>query len=273
MASQAHHKMFHQPQATEAARRAWARFPGHPRVREQLASLLVRSQNRAAAARLCQEWLREEPATLPPLWMLGRIALAERRQEEGIGYYERALARQPDNVTSIETLANALLETPADTALPRAVELFSRAAAQAPESAQTRFQLGVALMRLRRLAEAQRQILRSLDLDPNRGEAYNVVVQLARRLRQPGAVALFGPMVRDVEERLREELRLWRHTWDEPKDAAGYLELARFLIRGGDLRRAESQLEEALVLRPVWQEAERERVRVRRLLAIGIDGD
>ena len=39
---------------------------------------------------------------------------------------------------------------------------------------------------------ALRQLLRSLDYDPHRGETYNVVVRLARRLKQPGAVALSG---------------------------------------------------------------------------------
>jgi tetratricopeptide (TPR) repeat protein len=131
-----------------------------------------------------------------------------------------------------------------------------------------RYHLGIALMRSGRLEEAQRHLLRSLDLDPNRGDTYGTVVQLAHRLRQPGAVALFAPLVREVESRLREEMTLWRRTWDHPDDPGGYLALARFLIRMADLRRAESQLEQALELRPGWREAEEELARVRRLLAV-----
>ncbi len=123
-------------------------------------------------------------------------------------------------------------------------------------------------MRAGRLEAAQRHLLRSLELDPNRGDTYGIIVQLAHRLRQPGAVALFSPLVRIVESRLREEMTLWRRTWDQPEDPGGYLALARFLIRTADLRKAESQLEQALELRPGWQEAEQELARVRRLLAV-----
>jgi Flp pilus assembly protein TadD len=122
-------------------------------------------------------------------------------------------------------------------------------------------------MRAGRLEDAQRQMLRSLDLDPNQTAPLSVIVQLARRLRQPGPITLFGPLIRDVEGRLREELLLWRATWDQPNDPAGYLALSHLLIRTGDARKAESQLQEALVLRPGWREAATELAQVRRLLS------
>jgi Flp pilus assembly protein TadD len=268
MASQARHKMFHKREATALARQARTRYPKDRRVREQLATLLTLSHNRGAATQICQEWLAEEPQALPPLWMLGYVAATERDFPGAIRSYEQALARKPDDLPALEGLGGALLETPTAENLPRAVAALTRASALAPESAQTRYRLGLALMHQGRLEEAQRQMLRSLDLDPNRGEAYNVLVQLSRRLRQPGTVELFGPMVREVEERLREELRLWRRTWDTPEDAAAYPALARFLLRNADPERAESQLEQALALRPGWREAQVELARVRRILEV-----
>jgi tetratricopeptide (TPR) repeat protein len=268
MASQAAHKMFHKQQARELARRAWQRFPEDRQVREQFLSLLVLSQNRGEAIGLCEAWRRNDPEALAPLWMLARVAQAQRRFEDAVRFHEEALAKAPENPAALESLGSALLEAPGGADLERAVDLLARAASLKPESAATRYQLGVALMRQGRLEEAQRQLLRCLDLDPNRGEAYNLLVQLSRRLRQPGAVALFGGLVRDVEERLRVELRLWRQTWDRPEDAEGFVALAGFLVASGDLSKAESQLEEALRLRPGHTRARGELARVRRLLAV-----
>jgi cytochrome c-type biogenesis protein CcmH/NrfG len=63
--------------------------------------------------------------------------------------------------------------------------------------------------------------------------------------------------VRAVEDRTRAELRLWRSVWDHPEDPAGYYRLAEFLMRTGELTKAQSQLEEGLRLRPDWPEARR----------------
>jgi Flp pilus assembly protein TadD len=254
--------------ALALARQASERFPRSPEVREQLTALLILTNDHEAAAQLCQAWLREDPGAAQPLWMLGRIAAAGLRFDEAVRYYEQALVKQPDNATFLEALGEVLLAAPGSEHLPRAVTTLGRAVALAPQDAKARHQLGLALMRAGRLEEARRQMLRSLDLDPNRGPVYSTLVQLARRLRQPGPAALFAPIVREVEGRLRDELTLWRRTWDHPEDPEGHVALARFLVQTGDPRRAESQLEEALALRPRWPQAEAELARVRRLLAV-----
>jgi tetratricopeptide (TPR) repeat protein len=267
MASQSHFKMQQSARALAVARRAATWFPQSGEAREQRAALAILATQRQEAADLCRAWLREEPDAAQPLWMLGRIAVDTLRFDEGIALYEQALAKQPENPAFLQSLGEALLNAPGSERVPRAVEVLTRAVAAAPNDAKARAQLGAALMRAGRPEEARRQMLRSLDLDPNRGPTYSTVVQLARQLRRPGPVALFGPMVRTVEQRLREELTLWRRTWDRPDEPQGYLDLARFLIRTADLSRAESQLEEALRLRPGWPEAQAELTRVRRLLA------
>jgi tetratricopeptide (TPR) repeat protein len=270
MASQSLFNMMQRPRAADMARRAWTEFPGNPQARERLAASLIVAKWKAAT-QLCQEWLQKEPGAVPALWMLGRIAADEKRPADAIRYYEQVLAIQPENAEVLEALGAVLLGSPEPENLPRALDALSRAVALAPAKAKARYRLGMALMKSGRPEEALRQLLRSLDLDPHAGETYNVVVQLARRLRQPGAVAFFSPLVRDVEARLREELLLWRQTWDRPDDPNGYLALARFLIRTAALEKAESQLERALLLRPHWSEAADELRRVRRLLAATTD--
>jgi tetratricopeptide (TPR) repeat protein len=268
LASQSHFKMQQNARALEVARRALARFPGNRDAREQVAALAILTTQRQEAERLCADWLREDPGAAEPLWMLGRIAVDSLRFDEGIARYEQALAKQPENPAFLQSLGEALLNAPGSQHLARAIEILTRAVAVAPRDAKVRAQLGEALTRAGRAEEARRQMLRSLDLDPNRGPSYNTVVQLARQLRRPGPLALFAPMVRTVEQRLREELTLWRRTWDRPEEPQGYRDLARFLIRTGDPKRAESQLEEAARLRPGWPEAEAELARVRRLRSV-----
>jgi cytochrome c-type biogenesis protein CcmH/NrfG len=249
------------------ARRAYERFPDHPETREQLAALLILANDRKGAAELCQAWLKEEPGAAVPLRMLGRIAANDLRFEDAIRCYEQAIAREPENADFLIAYGEALLDAPGRERPLRALELLTRAASLAPEDARARYHLGVALMRAGRPEEARRQLLRTLDLDPHRGPTYSTIVQLARRLRAPGPADLFAGLVRRVEDRLREELALWRRTWDHSQDPDGYLALARFLVRTAAPRKAEAQLEEALRLRPDWPEARAELLRVRRLIA------
>jgi cytochrome c-type biogenesis protein CcmH len=267
LASETHFKMQQNAHAMAVARRAYERFPHRPETREQFAALLILANDRKGAAALCQAWLKDEPNAGVPLRMLGRIAANDLRFDEAAGHFEQAIAREPENVDFMIAYGEVLLSAPGSERLPRAVELLARAATLAPGDPRARYHLGIALMRSGRDREASRQLLRTLDLDPYRGPTYSTIVQLARRLREPGPAALFGPIVRRVEDRLREELTLWRRTWDHPDAAGGYLALARFLVRTAEPRKAEAQLEEALRLLPGWPEASAELLRVRRLIA------
>jgi tetratricopeptide (TPR) repeat protein len=267
LASQSHFKMQQNARGVALARRAHARFPGRPEVREQLAALLILANDRKGAAALCEAWLREEPEASVPHRMLGRIAANDLRFEEAIRHYEQAIAREPENADYRLAFGESLLAAPGADRLNQAVATLSRAAALAPSDARARYHLGLALSRSGRDAEAGRQLLRTLDLDPYQGPAYSALIPVARRLGEAGPVGLFAPLSRAVEDRLREELALWRQTWDHPEAPDGYLALGRFLIRTAEAKKAEAQLEEALRLRPGWPPARAELTRVRRLLS------
>jgi tetratricopeptide (TPR) repeat protein len=268
LASQSHFKMQQNARGADLARQAYERFPDSPEAREQLAALLIVVNDRQGATSLCEAWLQAEPGAAVPLRMLGRLAASDLRFTEAIRYYEQAIERDPKNADFRLALGEVLLDAPEGDRLPRATEALTSAAALAPESARARHYLGLALMRAGRVEEARRQLLRALDLDPHHGPTYSAVVQAARRLRQPGPVALFAPIARAVEDRLREELSLWRRTWDHPEDPDGYRAVASFLVHTGQIAKAEAQLEEALRRRPGWPEARADLERVRRLLAV-----
>src|SRR5262249_20806888 len=127
------------------------------------------------------------------------------------------------------------------------------------------------LQRSGRVPEARRQALRSLDMDPHQGPVYSMVVQLARQERAAAPLALYAPLVRAVESRLREERPLWQATWQRPHDPAAYEALARFLVATGDLAAAESQLAEAVRLRPDAPSLRASLARVRRLRRVEQD--
>src|SRR5213078_832448 len=99
---------------------------------------------------------------------------------------------------------------------------------------------------------ARREFLATLSLDPDRSAAYNGLTQVAQGLRRPHQVALWARAMRAVQARLRDEQRQRREAGEHPRDATRFYLLAQTLLRSGQLPAAQSQLEQALQLRPGW---------------------
>lgn len=238
--------------------KARQRFPKHAGIRERLIAFHLLAGDRKAARALLEEWRKEEPGAVRVLWMLGRAAADEGRLEEAVGLYEQAVAKEPGNAEFHHALGEALLKLPnASRQTDRAVGALARAATLAPDEARYRATLAQALRQAGRAADARRQALRALDLDPHQGPVYSVVVQLARQEGARAPLALFAPLVRAVEDRLREEAALWQATWERPDDPRAHEALADFLIRTGDLAAAEGQLLHADRLRSTPRSRER----------------
>jgi Flp pilus assembly protein TadD len=248
--AQSYFETQHADQAQARMAKARERFPREPAVRERLIAYYLVEGDRVQARRLCEEWLREEPGSPQILYLLGRVAADEQQTGEAIRIFEQVLAKEPENPQWLGTLGEALLKQPGTEAVPRAVALLARAASGSPEEPRWRLLLAQGLQRLGRIEEARRQALRALDLDPHQSAAYTLVVQLARQEGAAGPLALYADLVRAVEGRLREEMPFWQATWKRPRDPQAYTALAGFLIRTGNLEKAESQLAEALRLRP-----------------------
>lgn len=247
---------------------ALARHPDDPVLHERLAALHFASGNRRAARRACQTWLRLQPEAAAPHWILGKIAVDALRLEEGLLHLEQAVARDPKNPEYAYALAVALLKRPTPENRERARELLHRAIRLAPDVARYRNQFGLLLRADGDLEAALRQFLLSLDLDPHEPPVTMNVVSVARQLNRPHQVRLWSPLVRAVEDRTREELALWRAVWDHPTDEEALFRLAQFLIRTGELTKAQSQLEEALRLRPSWPEARQALETVREIVHV-----
>jgi tetratricopeptide (TPR) repeat protein len=143
--------------------------------------------------------------------------------------------------------------------------LLEAAVAKPGAEPKTHLQLAEVLQRLGEFDAARWQALRALDRDPDLSEPYGLLLQLARRLDQPEQLRFWVPLVRAAEERIRAGLLLSRRTWARPDDATAHRDLALHLLKAVELRKAESHLEEALRLRPGWEEARAALERVRRI--------
>ena len=243
-------RMKQEQRGVKVVEAALQRHPREGALYERLAALYTATGNRPAAARACQAWLRVQPAAAAPHWVLGKIAVDTLRLEEGLRELEQAVARDPKNAEFAYALAVALLRCPTPDNQQRAARLLGEAVRRAPDVARYRNQLGLTLRLQGNPEGARQQFLRSLDLDPHEAPVYSNLVAVAHQLQRPNQVRFWSPLVRAVEDRTRDELRLWRSVWDHPTDDAAYYQLAEFLIRTGDLSKAQSQLEEALRLRP-----------------------
>jgi tetratricopeptide (TPR) repeat protein len=202
------------------------------------------------------------------VWLLGRTRLTRHDQKGTLPLFERVARAEPLNPEYQFALGSTYADQPSPANWELAARYFGRAVALQPEEARYRQSLGVALQNLGNLAGARRQFLRAMDLDVNQSASLNNLAQVARRLQQYDQVEFWAPLVRNMEQRLREELPDWKRVWDRPQDVSGYLPLARFLERTGELRKARNILEQAVALRPELAPARRELQLLQRTLGV-----
>jgi tetratricopeptide (TPR) repeat protein len=253
----------HRERAVHVIKAALTQHPRDQALYERLV-VLEMMWNHAQAQQCCEQWQRLEPLSVRPLWLLGRIRADQGDLAQATRLLQHVVDAEPENMDYSVTLAEVLLRHPDRAEELSARRLLERAVARPSADAKTYQDLGQTLEQPGQPEAARWAFLHSLDLDPDVSEPYVSLVRLARRLAQREEVDFWGPIVRTVEERLREALLLSRRTWETPDDPAGHRDLALHYLRNAELRKAESQLEEALRLRPGWPEAQRLLASVRR---------
>jgi Flp pilus assembly protein TadD len=236
---------------------ALRRYPREPVLLERLGTLAMLTQSRIQARRIGEAWLRAQPDSARPHWLLGRVALRDHQVQEAVRQFEGALTRDPDEAEYSASLADALAREPAEASQERALSLLHRAVALKPSEAEYHHQLGVLLVKQTEWEDARREFLTTLSLDPGRTSAYYNLVQISEALRRPGQVALWAAAVQSVQDRGSREKLERRQAGRRPRDPSAYYALAQILLEGGELAKAQSQLEQALLLRPRWPEARR----------------
>jgi tetratricopeptide (TPR) repeat protein len=255
--SQSDIQMQQNGRAASVVEAALRRYPREPALFERLGTLDILTQSRIEARRVGEAWLRAQPDSARPHWLLGRVALGNHQVEEAVRQFEAALTRDPGEADYSASLTDALAREPAAASQQRALSLLRRAVALKPGEPEYHHQLGVQLLKRREWEDARREFLATLSLDADRTSAYYNLVQLSEALRRPGQVALWAAAIQSVQDRLSREKLARRQAGRRPRDPAPYYALAEILLEGGELAKAQSQLEQALLLQPRWPAARR----------------
>jgi tetratricopeptide (TPR) repeat protein len=240
---------------SKPAVQALQQLPFDPATADRVAQLYLVTGSRALCREHADTWRRREPNAAGPLRLLGRLAVDELRTTEGIQLYEQAWARDSQSAETAAALGLGLGRVPSRPNLERAAEWLQRAVGLAPANPQYRSHLAEVLRQLGRLEEARGEYLRALNLDPSLAAAYNGLVSLSQAMSRPQQAELFARIVRDADTSLREQERLHRRVWDDPMAAEARPELARFLLRSGELWKSQGHLDAALARRPGWKPA------------------
>jgi tetratricopeptide (TPR) repeat protein len=252
--------------AANEIKSAAARNPRDGALQERLAELYVLSHTRDPARRVCEAWLRVDPRAARAYWLRGRISSGDLQAPAAIDDFERALRLAPDDPELLYALGEALSRSTPRRDPARSLSLLERAVELAPREPRYRYQLGFLLQQMGRPEPAQRQFLRALDGDPTMTAAYTGLIEVAGRLREPGQIALFAPVVRDLQAAKRVEPGLRRRVYSAAADPTATAALARYLAGRGDLGEARAQWQVAAALRPDDPEARRELARLNRIL-------
>jgi tetratricopeptide (TPR) repeat protein len=250
--------------AVAVVKHALAAHPQDPRLKGRLAALYFLTHDRRAAAELCAAWRRFQPEEAEPIWMLGKLAVADHQLDEGIRLLAKAASKEPARADFAFELGEALARRPSPKNLRRALDALGRAVSLEPGRARYRYQLAVVLERLRELEGARRQLLRVLDQDPRSVPAANSLVRVAQALGRSAQARFWAAIAPEIEREARDEADLRRRLGRNPNDAEAEVVLARLLIRRGALAKAREHLARARELRPnsalfraAWAEADR----------------
>lgn len=254
--------------AVEVVKEALAKHPRDPRLYGRLASLYIITHDRRAAAELCADWRRFQPEAAEPLWLEGKLAVADHRLDEGIRLLGEAAAREPAHVEYAFELGETLARRPSPENLRRAMEALGHVVSLAPDTPRYRYQLAIVLERLGESEGARRQLLRVLDQDPTNVPAVNGLVRVAQAIQRSDQARFWAPLVTEIEARVQEATDLRRRVGRQPEDADGEVALARLLIQQGALARARGHLERALSLRPGSAEIRAQHALVVRSLSV-----
>lgn len=187
-------------EALAAFRRALALKPEDANNRLDILKTLEKLERFDEAAAEAGRFLRAAPDDSSLLAALGRVRLAQGREEDGTGALQRALAADPGIYPSLNEAAAALIARGRAAAARRLLDSVLQAQ---PLAAGSRYLLGQLAEAAGRMEEAAGHYRRELEIDPRHVEA---AVNLGNWLKQSGRIAEAAPFYRQaiaVQPRLK----------------------------------------------------------------------
>ncbi|MBA3439912.1 MAG: tetratricopeptide repeat protein [Pyrinomonadaceae bacterium] len=137
------------------------------------------------ATRIFQEILKRDSQHIKALNNLGQALEAQNNLEEATAAYRRAIELDRNSAKPSELpLLNLGLLLLQNNQIEEAIALLTRAAEANPRSAQVKFHLGKAYMRLERLSDAERELVAATQLAPQDVGAHYQLGRLYYRLKK-----------------------------------------------------------------------------------------
>jgi len=230
-------------QAGEFFRLAEKDDPGGAEPLYGLGSVYL-EQKKSKEARECFERAvksaADYPATLPNAWNnLGILAAREGKTDEAIGYFQKALAINPEHAVGLQNLGNAYRQKKDWDAARKTLE---HALALNPEDAEANYGLGMVFAQLNDTGRAYEFLQKALAARPAYPEALNNLGVLYLRTGRP----------EEAKKSFAESIRV------APGSEQAYLNLARVYAIEGDKARARATLQELLKVHPEQAQARKE---------------
>jgi predicted O-linked N-acetylglucosamine transferase (SPINDLY family) len=123
----------------------------------------------AGAEPLYRQLLERDPVHTDALYLLGGLAMRDKREDEAIELFRKAAEHRPQEMAYLFALGNALVEAER---YPEAAEIYDACLAQQPNCTEVRNNFAVALIELDRREEAIVELERLRDLMPDVSELH-----------------------------------------------------------------------------------------------------
>src|SRR5581483_6039683 len=175
--------------------------------------------------------------TVPNTWNnLGILATRDSRIDEAVGYFQHALALNPDHLIALNNLGNAFRELQQ---WDKARETLEHAITVGPEDAEANYNLGMVYAQADDNSKAEQLLKKALHSRPDYPEALNNLgILYVRTQRVDDAVSLFQQCMTIA-----------------PEFDKAYLSLARVYAIEGEREKARNVLAQLLVQHPGHEQA------------------
>jgi tetratricopeptide (TPR) repeat protein len=285
------------PDLAAAALQMAAYFrPQRPHVFCQLAQALVEARRREEALEAVEAALKLTPACPLALSVKGEQALRDDNLKDALPAFERVLQLQPENRLAYQKLGYILLSTqrydearqllerglqrtPGDPGLHvllgevysqkaqddasqnLAEQHFLMAVDHNPEEANIRADLGKLYLRRGRIADAETQYRRALELRPYMGDALYGMAQVCRRQGRSGAAESYLHLLAQGQQMERTVRDLQARAMSDRTNIPLRLRITRLCLDNGLLKEARRTLDEVIAMAPENREARELRAR------------
>ena len=222
----------------------------------------LRDDNLNDALLAFERVLKIQPDNRLAYQKLGYILLSTQRYEEARQVLERGLKREPSDPGLHALLGEVYSQKAQDTTSQSLAEQhFLQAGHNNPEEASARTDLGKLYLRMGRIADAETQYRRALELRPYMGDALYGMAQVCRRQGRSGPAESYLHLLTQGQQMERTVRDLQARAMSDRTNVPLRLRIARICLDNGLLKEARRTLDELIAMAPDQREARELRAR------------